>query len=67
MKFYYFINGNEIDELSLSLNQIQLWKRNEQHGRVWLKAHVNIQQSIGLKSYNLIFEAIIGKGSIDKI
>jgi hypothetical protein len=36
--------------------------RDQQHGNVWLKAHVTLRPNTNLTSYKLVFEAMIGNG-----
>jgi hypothetical protein len=44
------------------LNPNPLWQRNKQHGNVWLRAHLTLPAQASIPSYNLVFEAIVGKG-----
>ena len=39
-----------------------LWKRDTQHGDLWLQAYVTIPKSTSIPSYRIAFEAIVGKG-----
>ena len=39
-----------------------MWKRDQQHGNVWLKAHLTIPKSDNIPNYRLAFEATVGKG-----
>ena len=39
-----------------------IWKRNIQHGDLWLKAHLTIPISENVPNYRIVFEAILGSG-----
>lgn len=43
----------------MGLTAQPLWQRNEQHGNVWLRAHVNLQ-SQNVPEYQIVFEAVAG-------
>lgn len=67
--FYYHLYGDEIGELNVQLylngigaSQNPIWKRDKQHGNVWLKGHVTIPASNAYQNYRIVFEGIVGKG-----
>lgn len=47
---------------SVGLTGKPIWKRNQQHGNVWLRAHVTIEKPDDVATYSLAFEAVVGKG-----
>ncbi len=68
LQFYYHLYGDEIGELNLKrkkssdgLVQDQpIWRRNQQHGNIWLRAHVTVESFT--EAYSFVFEAVVGKG-----
>lgn len=44
------------------LSDSPLWRRDTQHGDVWLRAHVTLAAQTSIPNYNLVFEAVVGKG-----
>ncbi|CAF0741650.1 unnamed protein product, partial [Brachionus calyciflorus] len=67
LTFYYHMYGETIGELnvklmtSLGLQDQALWTRNDQHGNVWLKAHLNLNPLPNNLEYKIVFEAVAGK------
>jgi hypothetical protein len=54
------INVQLLTPIGLTGNPI--WKRNTQHGNIWLKAHVTLTNSTNIPNYRIVFEAIVGNG-----
>ena len=44
------------------LTNDKLWSRTEQHGNLWIKSNLNLEPSLNLTSYKIVFEALVGKG-----
>jgi hypothetical protein len=38
-----------------------IWRRNQQHGNIWLRAHVSVEPFT--EPYSFVFEAVVGRGS----
>ena len=68
LQFYYHLYGDEIGQLNIQLNTPggltgnPIWQRTTQHGNLWLKAHVTIPPAGNFATYQIAFEAIVGKG-----
>ena len=68
LQFYYHLYGDEIGQLNVQLKTPAgltgnpIWKRTTQHGNLWLKGHVTIPPAANFATYQIAFEAIVGKG-----
>jgi hypothetical protein len=76
--FIKYCKKKKIGEINLriltpvGLTNDKLWKRDFQHGDVWVKAHIDLNPNTNLSSYKLVFEALVGKSyngdaSLDEI
>lgn len=65
LQIFHFLQIGELNIqllTELGFTGEKVWLRNRQHGNIWIKESVNLVAPLNMKKYNIVFEAIAGKG-----